>query len=245
METWHPRATDARANKLGVQFLGYPTKIVLHTTESSSPYSYDPSSYYGNPYWPHATIDQVGIHQHLPIDVGGYALYHESTPTNAANAIQCEIVWRAANSPDMPDALLANIADWIGWVAEQTGAPLDFADFVPYPASYGEFASQRFSNAEWLDFTGVCGHEHVPSGNDHGDPGAIPVAKLQSLLGSPPGDDFMSALSDSQQVEMYHGVIFTGQVLNEWKSVIKQGGNGDYSAGLRKLVKLLQEADDA
>jgi hypothetical protein len=43
----------------------------------------------------------------------------------------------------------------------------------------------RFGDQEWLDFTGICGHSNVPGGNDHWDPGRLPVERLRALLGPP------------------------------------------------------------
>lgn len=189
VETWHPRAIDASANRAGGSFIGVAPKIVLHTVEGSGRYSYNPSSYYGNPYWPHATIDPAGIHQHLPIDVSAFALANSpgGAETNRANAIQCEVLWFAGRIDELPDETMAHLADWVGWVAEQTGAPLDFAEFRGV-GSYGENAPQRFGAQEWLDFSGVCGHQHVPE-NDHWDPGAFPVDRLRSLLNLNPLPD--------------------------------------------------------
>jgi hypothetical protein len=44
----------------------------------------------------------------------------------------------------------------------------------------------RFGDQEWLDFNGICGHSNVPGGNDHWDPGRLPVDRLKSLLGANP-----------------------------------------------------------
>ncbi len=186
MQVWHPRAFSAPANKVSGSFIDVPPKIVLHTVEGKGNYSYNPASYYGNPYWPHSTIDPAGIHQHLPIDVYGFALANAAggVETNRACAIQCEILWFSAEIADLPDSIMGHLADWVGWVAEQTGAPLDFATFSGTNAS-GEYAPQRFSGVEWLAFTGVCGHQHVPE-NDHWDPGAFPVDRLRALLNPQP-----------------------------------------------------------
>lgn len=182
MEMWHPRALDAPANREGGAFIGVPTKIVLHTVEGSGRYSYDPSSYYGNPYWPHATIDPDGIHQHLPIDVSAFALYNAAggAETNRADAIQCEVLWYAGRIDELPDDIMGHLADWVRWVAEQTGTPLNFAEFRG-DGSYGEDAPQRFGAQEWLNFSGICGHQHVPE-NDHWDPGAFPVERLRRAI---------------------------------------------------------------
>ena len=182
METWHPRAIDAPANRAGSSFIGVAPKVVLHTVEGRGRYSFNPSSYYGNPYWPHCTIDGAGIHQHLPIDVSGFALANSAggAETNRANAIQCEILWFSAEIADLPLDIMGHLADWVGWVLVQTGAPLHFAQFRG-PGSYGENAPQRFGAQEWLNFTGICGHQHVPE-NDHWDPGAFPVDQLRRAI---------------------------------------------------------------
>lgn len=254
MELWHPRAWDARSNRLGGTFIRVAPKIVLHTTESTGDYQYNPGDYYGHQFWPHATIDTQAIHQHLGIDAAAYALYRQDVQTNNANVIQCEIVWRAGDIENLPEETLANIADWIGWVAEQTGCPLAICPQGFHGPGEGivlasEFSPIRFGNGDWPDWyewSGICGHQHVGSGNDHWDPGKFPVGKLMSYFNGPspqPGDDFLSELSAEEQRKVFHATQFTGEVLNEWKGVIAQGGDGDYGTGLRKLVKLLQQAE--
>jgi hypothetical protein len=158
MELWHPRAqrVEPADGHTGLSFDGVPWKIVLHTTETDS-YSPNRSSYYGNPYWPAATITAGTIYQHLPINVGQYALYSDgSVATNHANAVQCEIVWRAANG-DWPDALLSTLADWVTWVQSQTGVPTVFAEMFREGTVVASVDSPlRFGNQEWLDFNGIC-----------------------------------------------------------------------------------------
>ncbi|HEY6222818.1 MAG TPA: hypothetical protein VIW26_03470, partial [Gemmatimonadales bacterium] len=43
----------------------------------------------------------------------------------------------------------------------------------------------RFTAAAWLAFDGWCGHQHVPN-NDHGDPGAIDIARLLAIAAPTP-----------------------------------------------------------
>lgn len=190
MDIWHPRAQQVTPadGHTGLDFVGAPWKIVLHTTETDT-YTPTQSSYFGNPFWPHATLTQDTIYQHLPIDLGGYALYADGTvETNRANAIQCEIVWRAAN-PDWPDALLVTLADWVRWVQAQTGVPTVFAEMWRAGVTVASVDSPiRFGRQEWLDFTGICGHSNVPGGNDHWDPGRLPVDRLRALLAPQPPD---------------------------------------------------------
>jgi hypothetical protein len=44
----------------------------------------------------------------------------------------------------------------------------------------------RLSEAAWLAHDGWLGHEHVPGGNVHGDPGLFPWARLVTLSGNKP-----------------------------------------------------------
>lgn len=195
MELWHPRAERVQPadGRTGLAFIGVPWKIVLHTTESTG-YSPSTANYFGNPYWPQATLTKGTIYQHLPIDIGGYALYGDGTvQTNRANAVQSEIVWRAAD-PDWPDALLDTVADWVSWVQAQVGVPTVFAEMFREGVTVASVDSPiRFGDQEWLDFNGICGHSNVPGGNDHWDPGRLPVDRLQARLGpTPPGEDMLT-----------------------------------------------------
>ncbi len=204
METWHPLANRAPAGTAGGSYVGVPWKLVIHTIEAPAEtlYSYNPSSYYGHSAWPHATIDSAGIHQHLPIDVAARALYNAAggVETNNANAIQCEVMGQAAHIDELPDETWHNLVEWLSWCAIQTRTPVHFADFVA--GGYGENAAQRFGPQEWLDFAGICGHQHVPE-NDHWDPGALDTTKLAALMGATTGG-FLMALDDDKQDDLYN-----------------------------------------
>lgn len=189
MDLWHPRAVrnPAAANLWGT-YTGGPYKGVLHTTETDwyhptgelPTHTYDG---YGHNYFPHATItlDEAGhgvIYHHIPVNRAARALVNAAggVQTNNDSAVQCEIVWRAAKAPAMPKALLDAVADWMRWVEAVTGVPRKAAKFAPPNVNV------RMSGLDWDNFSGWCGHQHVPE-NTHTDPGAIDIAYL---LGSPP-----------------------------------------------------------
>ena len=187
MEVWHPRAQRVIPTaRQGLSHLGVPWKIVLHTTEA---YAYSPStaSYYGHQSWPHATITPGRIYQHFPLSKAVFTLKHDFGPhTNRANAIQCEVTWRAEN-PDWPDDLLDKLADWIRWVQAQTGVPTQFAEMYRPGTTLAVTSSPiRMSGEGFVNFHGICGHSNVPGGNTHWDPGRLPVDRLRARLD---GDD--------------------------------------------------------
>ena len=162
--------------------MGAPWKIVLHTTEG---YAYSPStsSYFGHQNWPHATITRGRIYQHFPLSKAAYALAHDWGPeTNRANAIQCEVVWKADN-PLWPDDLLDTLSDWIRWAQAQTGVPTRFAEMWRPATVLATISSPiRMSGEAFVDFHGICGHSNVPGGNHHWDPGRLPVDRLTTRL---------------------------------------------------------------
>lgn len=229
MQTWHPRAKRAPASREGLSYTGVSWKLVIHTIEApaSTLYAYDSGSYYGHQSWPHATIDSASIHQHLPIDVSAAALYRAAggAPTNRANAIQCEVMGQAAKVRDLPEATMRHLADWLSWCAEQTGCPTTFAEFNA-DGAYGENAPQRFGAQEWLDFGGICGHQHVPE-NDHWDPGAIDTTRLAALMGTTNNEeDFLMSLTPEQAAELYETTKATNVEVGKLATAIRDSTSG-------------------
>lgn len=187
-DLWHPRAVrNPAAADLWGTYTGGPYKGVIHTTETDwyrptngvPTHQYDG---YGHNFFPHATITTENgkgvIYQHIPVNRAARALVNAAggVQTNNDSAVQCEVVWRAQNAPKMPQALLDALADWMRWVESVTGIPRRGAHFAPPNVNV------RMSGAEWDNFAGWCGHQHVPE-NTHTDPGAIPITYL---LGATP-----------------------------------------------------------
>jgi hypothetical protein len=186
---WLPDA--ARDERGGFAWqVSCPTKGVIHTTEGPSWSDYPPR------YHPNATVKPipgvgVQIRQHVPLNEASYALAHTAgtVATNGAHAIQFELVGTcdphgptgAYYWPDADDAVLTDL--WrkvIQPVSAAYGIKLKAPTFRPYPASYGA-NGVRFTEKEWLNWDGWCGHQHVPGGNDHGDPGAFPWDRLVQI----------------------------------------------------------------
>lgn len=192
MELWYPEAVRNPATRDGGLFeAGRPYRGVLHTTESLS---FNPSTTnYGGWHtsYPHFTAvdrsSQVVIYQHIPIDRASRALANPAggVETNRARSIQIEIVGKAAESQSMAPRLLGALSRWMRWVEAQTGmsrrAPFEFRG----SEAYGTGGVARMTAAEWNEFDGWCGHQHVPE-NSHWDPGRIRIDELLGAAPAPP-----------------------------------------------------------
>lgn len=211
-------------------FIGVPWRIVVHTTEGTS-YAAARAVYSSGAYAPHFTISfeggQVIVRQHHPLTRSAAALVHPAgaVDTNRANAIQIEVVgtcdprnqWGAWRTDSFPDAYRQGIAALLSELCDLLGVPRTYPPAEPYPASYGA-QGVRMTPQEWLAYSGVCSHQHVP-GNVHGDCGDLDV---QNLLGAPP------APTDLE------GLVALMPLTDVWKS-------GD-AATLRRLAALLLAA---
>jgi peptidoglycan hydrolase-like protein with peptidoglycan-binding domain len=189
---WLAGATRSPMQEDGFDWqVACPTKGVLHTTEGSSWPNY-PSQYE-----PHLTVRPsagkgIEVRQHIAFSKAAYALKHPAgtTQTNGAHAIQMELIGTCDKGgpgyywPAADDAVLTAL--WlqvIKPISDTFHIPLKAPTFLPYPGSYGN-TNVRLSGGQWLAWNGWLGHQHVP-GNDHGDPGAFPWARLVYLAHPP------------------------------------------------------------
>lgn len=171
-------------------------KGVLHTTETSGW-----PSYQGWTVNPHATVmphpgKGVEIHGHVPFTSASFSLRNTAggVETNREFAFQFELIgtcdprgpgyfWPGADVAvllDLYDKLIKPLSD-------SFGIPLKTPAFQAYPASAGFHKPSgpsntvRMSGSAWEDFTGWCGHQHVPE-NVHGDPGAFPWDRMMAAV---------------------------------------------------------------
>lgn len=175
--------------------------IVWHSTEGTTLPDYDGGSMAPNltavPNWAAKRLDWF---QHFDFDVSSRALVHQGVATNTLNVCQVEIVgtcdpatharWAKAGvphlyMPELPDWAVRDLSAFAAWAHTEQGVPLSSGlMFKAYPDSYGTSNGVRMSTSQWLAFKGHCGHQHVPSGNVHGDPGTFPMAAI--LAGAKP-----------------------------------------------------------
>jgi hypothetical protein len=154
-------------------------------------------------------------YQHFDIDQSARALVDRAggITTNRNNAVQIELVgtcdpathrrWAAAGRqhvfwPEAPDWALREVARFVRWLHDQHRVPMtSTVTWRAYPGSYGTAAPQRLSSTAFNAYTGHLGHQHVPEGNDHGDPGNLDMAKILAYAKgeTPEEDDPMAGMT--------------------------------------------------
>jgi hypothetical protein len=173
--------------------------LVWHTTEGTSLPDYEGGAQAPNfTAKPNFAAKRIDWFQHFDFDVSSRALVHAgAVATNTLNVCQIEIVgtcdpathkrWTAQGiqhlySPELPDWVVRDLAAFSHWAHDNHGVPLTCGvTFRAYPDSYGTANGVRMSSDKWLSYKGHCGHQHVPSGNVHGDPGLFPMSTILSV----------------------------------------------------------------
>jgi hypothetical protein len=204
--------------------------VVWHSTEGTSVPGYDGGSMAPNlTAMPDFKAKKLVWYQHFDFDVSARALVHAgAVATNTLNVCQIEVVGTCDPSThekwtkqgvqhlymaDLPDWVIRDLGAFAKWAHDKQGVPLTSGvTFKAYPAAYGTSNGVRMSNAAWLKFQGHCGHQHVPSGNVHGDPGAFPMtAVLKAATGSSttPEEDPLAGMT---KADIYDAVWKTDSV---------------------------------
>lgn len=204
-DLWYPIARKSLIFPGAGLFVSASKRGVLHTTEGGSLQS-ALETYKKTKAYPHLTFDPWSIvwEQHIPMDVAATALENKpgGVQTNLMGAIQIEIVGSCdpRNKGKLPmvsemstRAYLA-LSDGMAWIEDKTGIQPTAPKFVSYPGSYGSDNKVRFTEKQWIEFDGWCGHEHVPE-NEHGDPGLIDIDILlrNRKKEQPEGEDMNDA----------------------------------------------------
>jgi hypothetical protein len=162
----------------GPKFINVPWRGILHTTEGPTADGAIAQYRVAGNVFPHLTIDfaTLRVVQHLPLNRGSRAVGDGGVAANASNAIQIEIVGKAAESQDWPPEKLAFIKAVMQQVDELVPIPRSTSRvFLRSPFSAAEDLLNRMNAAEWARFTGWCGHQHVPGNLNRSDPGMIDI----------------------------------------------------------------------
>jgi hypothetical protein len=113
--------------------------------------------------------------------------------TNRDQALQVEIICYS-NKPladqrdyrlwvgDMPDTAYDDLAEFILWTQSEFGVQLYWPERAATSYAGANAPGFRLSQSEWDNWGGICGHQHVPEGNTHWDPGAFDWNKLFTKL---------------------------------------------------------------
>ncbi len=224
--------------------------LCWHSTEGTSLPSYDGGSMAPNfTAKPDFAAKRLVWYQHFDFDVSSRALVNRAggVETNTLNVGQIEIVGTCdpathakwANTgvqhlymPELPDWAIRDLAAFAKWANADHGVPLSSGlTFKAYPSSYGA-NGVRMTGSQWNGFTGHCGHQHVPE-NDHGDPGAFPMAAILAAAknGTTQEDDV--ALTDADIKKIAAAVWASDSVPAARPPV----NNGDYYAEDGKTLK--------
>jgi hypothetical protein len=187
-----------RNGRSGGSFTGGPPKFVIHTTEGGGLPSYQDGATA-----PHTTFRFLGtsgdceIYSHTPMNVAARSLRNldGGVQTNRDSVVQMEIIGSCVNSiavkygilfiPGINDAMKRTLAGVIKEQCILNGIPvrpLPSNKWIPYD---GRDHGQRMSYSEWDNFSGICGHEHVPE-NNHLDPAELDLTTYFDLKPIPP-----------------------------------------------------------
>ena len=167
-------------------FTGGGKKVCLHTTEGGS-IAGALGAYASHGGYPHFTIDfnQKRRIQHIPLNLSARALANntgDGFQTNRANVIQIEIVGYSRES----HLWTQNNLDFIIQLLQDIkNAGHDYMLQAPQfygNEAYGLYAKQRMTDANFVSYSGIVGHQHVPD-NDHWDCGKINIQYILDKLG--------------------------------------------------------------
>lgn len=185
----------------GLRWEGRAEKGCFHTTETSNWPSYSDGATAPNfTVKANFTLKRLEWRQHYPANMSARALQNDrgGVETNRDRVIQVEIVgtcdgrpkgqhakWRAKGiehlyTPELPDWAMEDLAEFVVWCEEEHGIPfVEPGLWLPYDDSYGN-SRARMSGAKFNLYRGWLGHMHVAE-NDHGDPGAMDVARILEI----------------------------------------------------------------
>jgi peptidoglycan hydrolase-like protein with peptidoglycan-binding domain len=195
--TWRDTCTRRILGGDAGPFLGGPTKIVLHSTETGL----GVPGYQGGSVAPHETwvwqpaAGRFAKYQHVSHARSAMAMKNLSggVQTNRDGAHQVEIAGSCDKGfaakygypylPGMGDDFLRALGHEVRQLAADVNCKLEaIREWVDYPRSYGKGPS-RMTLSEWDNFGGICGHQHAAE-NTHGDPGSLNVARALELSGA-------------------------------------------------------------
>lgn len=191
----YPGATKVNIiDRDGGAMVGGPPRAGIHTTETNPKWGFfEAKWFYSLQFLLAPGSSTVEILQTFDLARASRALYNGPDPvqTNRMGSSnpQVTIIGYAKDSPSLPDPLIWALAEFFAWDEETQHNPAIFPLDFGGGESYGTSGVGRMSIPEWRVFTGICGHQDVPDGNTHWDPGRIPVDKLRAAIKAIKGEE--------------------------------------------------------
>lgn len=145
------------------------------------------------------------IRQLLPLNVGGYTAQNPAggIDTNRAHIVQIEVCNYAINpdmliSPNNPglgfridwsDEWYEGLGQWLADLDAALDGALDLTTELVFGDRWVGFPG---GSQAYLDFAGVCGHQHIPEQPDrHWDPGELDIRRLLAIARGDQQEDDM------------------------------------------------------
>lgn len=232
-------------------------KLTIHSTEGNS-IEGAVAAYRARNSWSTLTVDcrRRRVARHLSDTVAARSLQNDPGGADQTNKdgdvhIQIEVVGRAADPSSFgsPEDMAWFGREVIGPLCRRNSIPIATSvRFIAYrshpPSSYGESNGVRLSPAAWDSYSGVLGHMHVPD-NDHGDPGAFPIA---TVLAAARGDDFDMTPEERKDLIDDIATAVVGKIntaLKTPRSVIRDKGRELAQLGAEDAIKALSPEEPA
>lgn len=201
---WYPKAVRREQSTDGGSMVGGSPRGVWHTTETTSIAS-------GDPYYHISFKDDpagVIITQYRPFGRASRALFNGPDPvqTNRQGTVNINavIIGYAKDSPSLSDRMIEAMAEFMVWAEGEWGIPAVLPLTFQGSSAWGVHGEGRMSISAWVTFTGWAGHQDVPDGNTHWDPGKIPVEKIYEAM-----ELYMATFKDVPEDHLFYNDIET------------------------------------
>ena len=179
---WYPQATHEPQDLNGGSMVGGVNRGTLHTLEGTSDVA-------GRDYY-HIQFKDTGtsveIVQWRSFGKAARSLRNGPDPiqTNRIGTYhpQACIIGYAKDSPNLSDRMVQALAEFIVWCELELGVPAVSTRTFQGSEAYGTSGVGRMTIAEWVSYSGWCGHQDVPDSNTHWDPGALPWGKIAATI---------------------------------------------------------------
>lgn len=194
----YPKATEVNIqDRDGGTMVGGPPRGIIHTTETNPKWGFFTAKWFYSVQFLYTATRGVEILQTFDLARASRALFNGPLPvqTNRCGSANPNIVivGYAKDTPLLPDPLIEAMAEFMVWCGEELDIPTSFPLIFQGGESYGTSGVGRLSVQEWLDFSGWGGHQDVPDGNTHWDPGRLPVDKFRQAIAAIKGADEIMA----------------------------------------------------